>query len=112
NTAASLSAYFTAVSDKGLAIFASEYGAVAPCPTPPGACTTNALPAVQGLFAYAVPHQIGRVLWHWWGGGNDLTTAGGGWQATYDMLGQANNLSSCLGQATWSDNHGLIPMCR
>jgi mannan endo-1,4-beta-mannosidase len=112
NAAGALGTYFDRVRAKGLAILADDYGTRGSCPSPPGTCTSTAIPAVQALFGYAVPNKVGRVVWHWYGGGNNLSTAGGGWQTTYDGSGRPTNLSACLGQAVWADNHGLTPVCQ
>lgn len=70
--------------------------------------TTNTTPAVQNMFAAAVPRNIGRVVWHWDGGdGNDLTkytAQGGGWEI--NDCADPTNLS-WLGKQVWDDTHSF-----
>ncbi len=60
--------------------------------------------ASEFMFKTAVPRNIGRIVWAWWGGdNNDLTSSGNGGGQHINNCQNPTNLS-WLGQQVWSDN--------
>lgn len=84
------------VAAKGHALIIGEYGSYT------NADTTD---ATTYMFNECVPRNIGRVVWHWYGGDrNDLTTSGGGHLINKTDGSKPTNLT-WLGNKVWDDNH-------
>ena len=89
--------YFDRVQDAGVPLIIGEYGA-----TKDGKFKE----AVSSMFNTAVPREIGRMAWAWWGGDDfDLTTSdnGGGQHSQYDSKGNITNLT-WFGKQVLADN--------
>ncbi|HEY9836398.1 MAG TPA: hypothetical protein V6D27_05835, partial [Vampirovibrionales bacterium] len=64
---------------------------------------------VEFMFNTAVPRNIGRIVWAWWGGDNfELTTTDNGGGHHIDSCENPTNLT-WLGEQVWKDNHGEDP---
>lgn len=64
---------------------------------------------VDFMFNTAVPRNIGRIVWAWWGGDNfELTTTDNGGGHHIDSCENPTNLT-WLGEQVWKDNHGEYP---
>ena len=89
--------YFDRVQAAGVPLLIGEYGA-----TKDGKFKE----AVSSMFKTAVPREIGRFAWAWWGGDDfELTTSnnGGGQHAQYDSNGNITNLT-WFGKQVLADN--------
>ena len=64
-------------------------------------------PAVETLFAEAVPRGVGRIVWHWYGGdGNELCEYGSPEPGGYAIDDHENPTNlTWLGETVWEDNH-------
>ncbi len=94
--------YLDRVQAKGLALLIGEYGAYTNNPT---------MEATYSIARVAYPRNVGRVVWHWFGGDqNDLTTNGnGGGQYINRTDGIKPSNLTPLGEIVWRDNHNLPP---
>ena len=88
--------YLDRVAAKDLAIFVGEFGSN-------GGGNCDGLPAARTTYDVTVPRNIGRVVWHWWGGDNN--------KLVYDDKGfrlnsptDPTNLTQ-LGKLVWDDTH-------
>ena len=89
--------YFDRVQDAGVPLIIGEYGAMK---------DGKYKEAVSSMFNTAVPREIGRMAWAWWGGDDfELTTSdnGGGQHSQYDSKGNITNLT-WFGQQVLADN--------
>ena len=89
--------YFERVESAGVPLIIGEYGSKKDG-------TYEA--AVRSMFKTAVPREIGRFAWAWWGGDDfELTTSnnGGGQHAQYDSNGNITNLT-WFGKQVLADN--------
>ena len=92
-----LADYFDRVRAKNLVISVGEFGV--------RNANQNVWTVTQAMYRTAVPRNIGRIVWAWWGGDdNDLTTSGngGGWHI--NSCTTPTNLS-WLGRQVWQDTH-------
>ena len=88
--------YCDRVLAKNLCLIFGEYGSVN---------NSNTLPGTRNMMAAAVPRNIGRAVWAWYGAdGNDLTTTTNGGGFYVDSVTSPTNLTE-LGRITWDDNH-------
>ena len=90
--------YFDRAKKAGIPLIIGEYGAMK---------DGKFKEAVSSMFNTAVPREIGRFVWAWWGGDDfELTTSdnGGGQHTRYDSQGVPTNLTQ-LGKLVWLDNH-------
>ncbi len=86
--------YFDQAKSQGLPMIVGEYGATV---------DGRFKKATQSTLNTAVPRELGRFAWAWWGGDAwDLTTAGGGQKVQLDAQGNPANLT-WFGQQVWND---------
>lgn len=88
--------YVNKVAAKNLCLIFGEYGSYN---------NSSTLPGTNNMFAAAVPRNIGRAVWAWYGADtNDLTTTTNGGGFYVNSLTAPTNLTA-LGQICWDDNH-------
>jgi len=94
---AAMNDYLDRVAAKGLAIFAGEFGSS-------GGGSCNSLPATETMYKVLRPRDIGRVVWHWWGGDSNKLVAGNGQGYRVNSATDPTNLTK-LGKLVWDDTH-------
>ena len=93
---AKLADYLKRVQDKQLPLIIGEYGA-----KKDGTFKSS----VEFMFNAAVPRNVGRIVWAWWGGDDfELTTDDNGGGQHIDDCQNPTNLT-WLGEQVWNDNH-------
>jgi hypothetical protein len=95
--------YLDRLAAKNIPVIIGEYGT---------RNNVNTMAATDSLFRTAVPRNIGRIAWHWYGGDtpdNSLTNEpnpSAGWKI--NSCTNPTNLS-ILGQKVWNDTHNAPP---
>ena len=90
-----LADYLNRVQDKRLPLIIGEYGA-----KKDGTYKSS----VEYMFNAAVPRNVGRIVWAWWGGDDfELTTDNNGGGQHIDDCQNPTNLT-WLGEQVWNDN--------
>ncbi len=100
-TADKMNNFFDRVAAKNLTVFIGEYGI-------DNGSGCDGKPTIQALFNVAPQRNIGRVVWHWFGGDGNYLVDGaqhGGYLIDRTDGSRPGNLS-WLGGYTWDDNHG------